>query len=89
MILLRPQEGDRGGRITLRTTHASWVYLTDGDAWKVMARAYRDDGGPGRDFSYTILAHVVAEGRTFFQSNVRPTSASASRLHGRWRSALS
>src|SRR5439155_4858756 len=47
------------------------VLVRQGDAWKVMARAYRDDGGAGRDFSYTILRFVVEERRTFFQSSVR------------------
>ncbi|HMF42838.1 MAG TPA: AAA family ATPase [Polyangia bacterium] len=37
MIRLRPQapRDDGGGGMDLRTTHASWVYLTDGDVWKV------------------------------------------------------
>jgi signal transduction histidine kinase len=51
------------------------VLLRHGDAWKVMARAYRDDGGAGRDFSHTILRYVVEERRTFFQSSVRGTTA--------------
>jgi signal transduction histidine kinase len=59
----------------------SLVLLKHGDAWRVMARAFRDEGGLGRDFSYTILTHVVAEGRTFYQSNVRPENASES-LYG-------
>src|SRR5262249_15026620 len=46
------------------------VLLRQGDAWQVLARAYRDDGGGGRDFSYTILRHVAEERRTFFQSSV-------------------
>src|SRR6476620_4907686 len=35
--LLRPDAYGAGltRRVSLRTTHASWVYLTDGDAWKV------------------------------------------------------
>ncbi len=40
----------------------------EGEGWQVVARAYRGDGGPGRDFSYTILRHVLEERRTFFQS---------------------
>ena len=44
------------------------ILLRQGDAWKVMARAFRDEGGPGREFSHTILDHVFKERRTFFQS---------------------
>jgi signal transduction histidine kinase len=51
------------------------VLLRQGDAWQVLARTYRDDGGGGRDFSYTILRHVVEERRTFFQSSVKNNSA--------------
>lgn len=47
------------------------VLLRQGDAWKVMARAFRDEGGAGREFSSTILRFVVEERRTFFQSSVR------------------
>jgi signal transduction histidine kinase len=51
------------------------VLLLHGDAWQVMARAFRDEGGQGREFSYTILRHVVEEKRTFFQSSVKNDSA--------------
>ncbi len=51
------------------------VLLRQGDAWEVMARAFRDEGGAGREFSYTILRHVVEERRTFFQSSVKNNSA--------------
>jgi signal transduction histidine kinase len=44
------------------------VLLRQGDAWQVVARAFRDEGGSGREFSTTILRHVVAERRTFYQS---------------------
>src|SRR6476620_3232582 len=35
--LLRPEAygPHRTRRVSLRTTHASWVFLTDADAWKV------------------------------------------------------
>src|SRR5690349_12177101 len=35
--LLRPEAYGAGlaRRVSLRTTHASWVFLTDADAWKV------------------------------------------------------
>jgi signal transduction histidine kinase len=51
------------------------VLLRHGDAWQVLARAYSEDGGSGRDFSYTILRHVAAEKRTFYQSSVKADSA--------------
>lgn len=44
------------------------VLLRLGDAWKVAARAFHDEGGSGREFSHTILQRVVEEKRTFFQS---------------------
>ncbi len=48
-----------------------FVLLREGETWQVAARAYCGDGGPGRDFSSTILRHVVEERRTFFQASVR------------------
>ena len=51
------------------------VLLRQGDAWQVMARAFHDEGGVGgREFSQTILRHVVEEGRTFFQTGARALS---------------
>jgi signal transduction histidine kinase len=47
------------------------VLLRQDDAWKVAARCLRDEGGPGREFSCTILRHVAEERRTFFQSTSR------------------
>jgi signal transduction histidine kinase len=49
------------------------VLLRQGDAWQVMARAFQDEGGGsgGREFSQTILRHVVEERRTFFQSGAK------------------
>jgi signal transduction histidine kinase len=41
----------------------------------VAARAFQDEGGGGREFSSTILRHVVEERRTFFQSGARALSA--------------
>jgi signal transduction histidine kinase len=46
------------------------ILLRNGDAWRVVARAFRDDGVPGREFSYTILNRVVADRRTFFQPRI-------------------
>jgi len=50
------------------------VLMRQGDAWQVLARAFQDEGGTGREFSSTILHHVVAERRTFFQPSVRNTA---------------
>src|SRR5262245_31506134 len=47
------------------------VLLRHGDAWKVAARAFRDEGGPGREVSGAVVRHVVAERRTFYQSEVK------------------
>src|SRR5262249_18042748 len=46
------------------------ILLRNGDAWRVAARSYHDEGTPGREFSYTILNRVVAEKRTFYQSRI-------------------
>jgi signal transduction histidine kinase len=46
------------------------ILLRNGDAWRVVARAFRDEGAPGREFSYTILNRVVQERRTFYQSGM-------------------
>jgi signal transduction histidine kinase len=54
------------------------VLLRHGDAWKVVARAFRDEGGGGREFSHTILRHVVAERRTFYQSAMKVTASDSS-----------
>jgi signal transduction histidine kinase len=51
------------------------VLLRQGDAWKVVARAFEDEGGPGRDFSHTILDRVLQEKRTFFQPLARLAQA--------------
>jgi signal transduction histidine kinase len=57
------------------------VLLRAGDAWKVAARAFRDEGAPGREFSHTILRYVVAERRTFYQTGTKGLSFAES-LHG-------
>jgi signal transduction histidine kinase len=56
------------------------VLLRDGDAWKVVARAFHDEGGPGREFSLSIVRHVVAERRTFYQAHIKATQSNS--LHG-------
>jgi adenylate cyclase len=45
------------------------VLMRRGDKWQVMARAAKDDArdAVGREFSTTILRHVVTEKRTFYQ----------------------
>jgi signal transduction histidine kinase len=46
------------------------ILFRNGDAWRVVARAFRDEGSPGREFSYSIVNRVVSERRTFFQPRV-------------------
>src|SRR5207244_239186 len=46
------------------------VLLRRGDAWNVQARAFRDDGPGGREFSYNVLNKVVSDRRTFYQPKV-------------------
>ena len=46
------------------------ILFRNGDAWRVVSRAFRDEGSPGREFSYSIVNRVVAERRTFFQPRV-------------------
>ena len=55
------------------------ILLRNGDAWRVVSRAFRDDGSPGREFSHTILKRVITDRRTFFQPRVS-TSQSDSLL---------
>jgi adenylate cyclase len=52
------------------------VLLRRGESWEVIASAGREDPD-GRDFSHTILRHVVADRKTYFQS-MTPASASES-----------
>jgi signal transduction histidine kinase len=54
------------------------ILLRQGDAWRVVARAFRDEGGAGREFSGTILRLVVAERRTFYQAGGQSLSPSES-----------
>jgi signal transduction histidine kinase len=55
------------------------ILLRNGAAWRVVARAFREEGAPGREFSHTILNRVVTDRRTFFQAKM-PASQSDS-LH--------
>jgi adenylate cyclase len=52
------------------------VLLRRGDAWEVVASAGRDDNDP-RSFSHTILRHVVADAKTYYQP-LAATSATES-----------
>src|SRR5207244_3864125 len=51
------------------------VLLRQGDAWQVMARAFQDEGGGGREFSQTILRYVVEERRTFCETGGKGLAA--------------
>src|SRR5581483_3993135 len=54
------------------------VLLRRGEDWSIAAHAGRREGD-GRQFSLTVLKHVVAERRTFYQSQV-PISSTRSLL---------
>ena len=43
------------------------VLLRENGQWSVAARAYKDEGGGGRDFSQTILDSLLRDKKTFFQ----------------------
>ncbi len=51
------------------------VLLRSGDAWRVVARAFRDEGVPGRGFSYAILNRVVAERQTYYKSGMNSSQS--------------
>jgi signal transduction histidine kinase len=51
------------------------ILLRNGDAWRVVARAFRDEGVAGREFSHTILKRVVADRRTFYQARLAMTQS--------------
>jgi signal transduction histidine kinase len=46
------------------------ILFRNGDAWRVVARAFQEDGVPGREFSHAVLNKVVTERRTFYQPRV-------------------
>ena len=77
-----PEYHDQTARALVDLVHldTGLLLLRHGDAWRVEARAFRDEGGPGREFSYTILERVVRERRTFYQPRVTSLSQSDS-LH--------
>lgn len=43
------------------------VLMRENGAWVPVSRAYKDDGGGGRDFSQTILESILRDKKTFFQ----------------------
>ncbi|MBL8797927.1 MAG: GAF domain-containing protein, partial [Planctomycetia bacterium] len=57
------------------------VLLREGEGWQVVARAFKGEGGIGREYSQTILRYVVEEQRTFFQTAGRMATQAES-LHG-------
>ena len=60
--------------VDLVSLDSGLILFRTGDAWRVIARAFRDEGAPGREFSYSIVNRVVSERRTFFQPRVSPIS---------------
>lgn len=43
------------------------VLMRENNQWTVAARAYRDEGGGGREFSSTILDSILRDKKTYFQ----------------------
>jgi signal transduction histidine kinase len=56
--------------VDLVSLDSGLILFRNGDAWRVVSRAFRDEGSPGREFSYSIVNRVVSERRTFFQPRV-------------------
>ncbi len=44
------------------------VLFRQGDAWRVVAREFSGADAQGREFSHTILKHMLEQRRTFFQN---------------------
>jgi signal transduction histidine kinase len=72
-----PEYYDQTARalVDLVNLDSGLILLRNGDAWRVVARAFRDEGVPGREFSYTILRRVVQERRTFYQSGMNSSQS--------------
>ncbi len=75
-----PEYYDQTARamVDLVSLDSGLILLRQGDAWKVVARAFRDEGSPGREFSHTILARVVRDRRTFYSPKLSGLSSSDS-----------
>jgi signal transduction histidine kinase len=54
------------------------VLLRQGEGWRVVARSFKDEGAPGREFSMTILNKVAAQRRTMYRERFAPGSLSDS-----------
>jgi signal transduction histidine kinase len=72
-----PEYYDQTARalVDLVALDSGLVLLRHSDAWRVVARAFRDEGVPGREFSHAVVNRVVAEGRTFYQSRVNSSQS--------------
>ena len=64
--------------VDLVSLDSGLILFRTGDAWRVIARSFRDEGTPGREFSYSIVNRVVSERRTFFQPRVAGLSQTES-----------
>jgi signal transduction histidine kinase len=75
-----PEYYDQTARalVDLVSLDSGLILLRQGDAWRVVARAFRDEGAPGREFSHSILDRVVRDRRTFFQPSLTGPSQTAS-----------
>ncbi|MFO0879310.1 MAG: HAMP domain-containing sensor histidine kinase [Gemmataceae bacterium] len=78
-----PEYYDQTARalVELVSLDSGLILLRAGDGWRVVARAFRDEGPGGREFSHTILARVVRDRRTFFQPRLAASSQGDSLQH--------
>jgi signal transduction histidine kinase len=72
-----PEYYDQTARalVDLVALDSGLILLRNGDAWRVVARAFRDEGVPGREFSHAVVNRVVAERRTFYQSRINSSQS--------------
>jgi adenylate cyclase len=61
-------EQTAGALVDLVGLDRGLVLLRRGDSWEPVARKVTREGERGREFSTSILRHVVEEGRTFYQA---------------------
>jgi signal transduction histidine kinase len=55
------------------------VILRNNDTWKVVSRAFRDEGGTGPEYSRTIMKYLLEQRRTFYQAAPKATDMNSLR----------
>jgi signal transduction histidine kinase len=53
------------------------VLLRNGDDWQVIARAFREEGGGGPEYSRSIMKYVLEQKRTFYQAAPKGASTNS------------